>query len=56
MIKIARLKRFKRCGLAVPNYIRLSFYMFPIGDPSLKAGLTDIDVDIIKNIDIKLFS
>lgn len=52
MIKIARLKRFKRCGLAVPNYIRLSFYIFPIGDPSFKTELTDIDVDIIKNIDI----
>ncbi len=51
MLKICKLKRLKKYKLAVPNYIRLSFYMFPIGDTSFKTKLTDRDIDIIKNID-----
>lgn len=51
MLKIAKLKRFKRYRLAVPNYIRLSFYIFPIVDQSVDIKLTDRDIDIIKKID-----
>ena len=52
MLKIANLKVFKRCRLIAPNYIRLSFYMFPIGDQSFKTELTNRDISIIKNIEV----
>ena len=52
MLKIAKLKVVKKYKLAVPNYIRLSFYVFPIGDQSIKTELTNRDVEIIKNIDV----
>ena len=52
MFKIAKLKIVKRYRLAVPNNIRLSFYIFPIGDQTYNDELTDEDIDIIKKIDI----
>ena len=51
MFKIAKLKIVKRYRLAVPNNIRLSFYIFPIGDQSFKTKLTNEDIDILKRID-----
>ena len=50
MLKIAKLKRVKRYRLVVPNYVRLSFYIFPIGDQLFKTKLSEQDIDIIKNI------
>ena len=50
MLKRVKLKKVKKYRLVVPNYVRLSFYMFPIGDHLLGAELTEQDVDIIKNI------
>lgn len=51
MLKIAKLKMVKRYKIAIPNYIRLSFYMFPINDNSFQTSLSNEDIEIIKNLD-----